>query len=243
MTYIITFFAVIIGYVLALFLKPKVNKNIKLFLSFSGAFLLGLVVTHLLPEMFHHHGHDHENCAHDHNHFLPVGAFILIGILFQIILEYFSKGAEHGHMHLHASEKKVSIPVTLFISLCLHALFEGFPIANNHQLAYGIGVHHLPIAMILTILFYQANISKIQVLLFMLAFASMTPIGIYLAEHMSWAQHYSQQLTGIAVGILLHISSTIIYESNENHKFNLAKLSIIVLGFVLAYLMSLGHSH
>jgi len=241
MTYIVTFFAVIIGYALALLLKQKVSKNIKLFLSFSGAFLLGLVVTHLLPEMFHDHGH--ENCAHKHQHFLPIGAFILIGILLQIVLEYFSKGAEHGHMHLHADEKKTSIPITLFASLCLHALFEGFPIANSPQLAYGIGVHHLPIAIILTILFYQANISKIQVLFFMLAFAFMTPLGIFLAENLSWAQNYSQQLTGIAVGILLHISSTIIYESNENHKFNLAKLSIIILGFVLAYLMSLGHSH
>jgi zinc transporter ZupT len=241
MTYIITFFAVILGYVITLFLKPKITKNIKLFLSFSGAFLLGLVVTHLLPHLFHHHGNDHENCTHDHG--LPVGAFILIGILFQIVLEYFSKGAEHGHMHLHASEKKTMIPLTLFISLCLHALFEGFPIAEKSQLAYGIAVHHFPIAMILTILFYQANVSKLHIALFMIAFASMTPLGIYMAENLAWVQQYSEQLTALAVGILLHISSTIIYESNENHKFNLAKLSIIVLGFVLAYVMSMGHSH
>lgn len=241
MSYIITFFAVILGYILAIFLKPKISKNIKLFLSFSGAFLLGLVVTHLLPHLFHHHGHDHENCTHDHG--LPVGAFILMGILFQIVLEYFSKGAEHGHMHLHAKNEKTTIPLTLFISLCLHALFEGFPIAEKSQLAYGIAVHHFPIAMILTILFYQAQVSKWQVAVFMIAFASMTPLGIYLAEHLSWFQNYSEQLTALAVGILLHISSTIIYESNENHKFNLAKLSIIVLGFVLAYVMSMGHSH
>jgi hypothetical protein len=77
----------------------------------------------------------------------------------------------------------------------------------------------------------------------MIAFASMTPLGIYMAENLAWVQQYSEQLTALAVGILLHISSTIIYESNENHKFNLAKLSIIVLGFVLAYVMSMGHSH
>ena len=38
-------------------------------------------------------GHHHGTSA--------IGIFIMIGIVFQIILEYFSKGAEHGHVHGH----------------------------------------------------------------------------------------------------------------------------------------------
>ena len=89
MQYIITFFAVIAGFLIALFLKPQKKKNIKLLLAFSGAFLLSLTVLHLLPELFqegHHHHHEGE-----HEHRLPVGLFIMIGILFQIVLEYISK--------------------------------------------------------------------------------------------------------------------------------------------------------
>ena len=78
---------------------------------------------------------------------------------------------------------------------------------------------------------------------FMFAFALMTPLGTFLAEQMHFAQHYSKEISAVVVGILFHISSTIIFESNEGHKFNLAKITMIVLGFLLAFFMEMGHSH
>ena len=243
MQYIITFFAVIAGFLIALFLKPQKKKNIKLLLAFSGAFLLSLTVLHLLPELFqegHHHHHEGE-----HEHRLPVGLFIMIGILFQIVLEFFSKGAEHGHVHIHTdkNDELHHIPWLLFVSLCLHALLEGFPIQENTNLAYGIAVHHFPIAIILTLFFVNAKMEKKMVFGFMFAFALMTPLGTFLAEQMHFAQHYSKEISAVVVGILFHISSTIIFESNEGHKFNLAKITMIVLGFLLAFFMEMGHSH
>ena len=243
MQYIITFFAVIAGFLIALFLKPQKKKNIKLLLAFSGAFLLSLTVLHLLPELFqegHHHHHEGE-----HEHRLPVGLFIMIGILFQIVLEFFSKGAEHGHVHIHTdkNDELHHIPWLLFISLCLHALLEGFPIQENTNLAYGIAIHHFPIAIILTLIFVNAKMEKKMIFGFMFAFALMTPIGTFLAEQMHFAQHYSKEISAVVVGILFHISSTIIFESNEGHKFNLAKITMIVLGFLLAFFMEMGHSH
>lgn len=243
MQYIITFSAVIAGFLIALFLKPQKKKNIKLLLAFSGAFLLSLTVLHLLPELFqegHHHHHEGE-----HEHRLPVGVFIMIGILFQIVLEFFSKGAEHGHVHIHTdkNDELHHIPWLLFISLCLHALLEGFPIQENSNLAYGIAVHHFPIAIILTLFFVNAKMEKKMIFGFMFAFALMTPLGTFLAEKMHFAQHYSKEISAVVVGILFHISSTIIFESNEGHKFNLAKITMIVLGFLVAFFMEMGHSH
>jgi hypothetical protein len=37
------------------------------------------------------------------------------------------------------------------------------------------------------------------------------------------------------VGMFLHISTTIIFETSENHKFNLAKLTAILLGVGLSF--------
>jgi zinc transporter ZupT len=242
MQYIITFFAVIAGFLIALFLKPQKKKNIKLLLAFSGAFLLSLTVLHLLPELFQEGHHHHEG---EHEHRLPVGLFIMIGILFQIVLEFFSKGAEHGHVHIHTdkNDELHHIPWLLFVSLCLHALLEGFPIQENTNLAYGIAVHHFPIAIILTLFFVNAKMEKRMIFGFMFAFALMTPLGTFLAEQMHFAQHYSKEISAVVVGILFHISSTIIFESNEGHKFNLAKITMIVLGFLLAFFMEMGHSH
>lgn len=222
MNYILPLLSVLLGYGIALFLKPKEKKNLKLLLAFSGSFLLSLTVMHLLPEVYESHNHS-------------VGIFIMVGILFQIILEFFSKGAEHGHVHGH--EKITQMPWLLFISLCLHALLEGFPVGHHHDLAIGIAIHHLPIAVILTTFFLNAELNKVALFFFMLVFAIMTPLGTFLSDGFPLLNEYYTEITAIVIGILFHISSTIIFESSEGHKFNIAKISMIILGIVLAYFL------
>lgn len=229
--YLLPLISVLLGYFIALFLRPKSKKNLKLLLAFSGAFLLSLTVMHLLPEVYEsdlHHSEDHH-----HHHSSAIGIFIMIGIVFQIILEYFSKGAEHGHVHGHQTMHQ--IPWLLFFSLCLHALLEGMPISNHKHLAYGIAIHHFPIAIILTTFFINGHLNKKAIFFFMIVFAFMTPLGTFLADQLAFVKPYYTQISGIVIGILFHISSTIIFESSEGHKFNLAKLLVIVLGIVLAY--------
>jgi zinc transporter ZupT len=235
--YIFPLISVILGYLIALFLQPKNKKNLKLLLAFSGAFLLSLTVMHLLPEVYQaenllHEGHNHEGHSHGTS---TIGLFIMIGIVFQIILEYFSKGAEHGHVHGH--DKMNTIPWLLFFSLCLHALLEGMPISQHNELAYGIAIHHFPIAIILTLFFINAELNKKAILFFMLVFAFMTPLGTFISSNLKFLTEYYTQISGMVIGILFHISSTIIFESSEGHKFNLAKLIAIVLGITLAVFM------
>lgn len=219
MNYILPLLSVLLGYAIAILLKPKGKKNLKLLLAFSGSFLLSLTVIHLLPEIYESHNHS-------------IGIFIMIGILFQIILEFFSKGAEHGHVHGH--DKMTKMPWTLFISLCLHAFLEGFPVGHHHDLALGIAIHHLPIAIILTTFFLSAELNKMVLFLFMLTFAIMTPLGTLVSDSFPILNVYYTEITAVVIGILFHISSTIIFESSEGHKFNIAKISMIILGIGLA---------
>ncbi len=220
MNYFLPFFSILLGYIIALFLKPNKKKNIKLLLAFSGAFLLSLTLINLLPEVYLHN---------DKN----IGIFIMFGILFQIILEFFSQGAEHGHVHGHDDMKKM--PWLLFISLCIHAFLEGFPVNHHQDLALGIAVHHLPIAIILTSFFINSKLNKTAVFLFMIVFAIMTPLGTLLSGFLPILNQYYTQITAVVIGILFHISSTIIFESSEGHKFNIAKISMILLGILIAY--------
>ena len=220
MNYLLPLFSVLLGYGLALFLKPKSKTNLKLLLAFSGSFLLSLTVMHLLPEVYESHNHN-------------IGLFIMAGILFQIILEFFSKGAEHGHVHGH--DKMYHIPWLLFISLCIHAFLEGFPVSHHHNLALGIAIHHFPIAIILTIFFVNSKLDSKAIFAFMLTFAIMTPLGTIISDYLPILNDYYTEITAVVIGILFHISSTIIFESSEGHKFNVAKVSMIILGVVLAY--------
>lgn len=234
MQYLLPLLSVILGYLIGIILRPTNKKNIKLLLAFSGAFLLSITVMHLLPEVYDYALHKAHG-EHDHSAGYRVGVFIMVGILFQIILEFFSKGAEHGHVH--GNEKISSMPWALFISLCLHALLEGMPVSHHHDLALGIAIHHLPIAIILTTFFANGGLAKKWILLFMVIFAFMTPLGTILSEKVPFLTNYYMEISAIVIGILFHISSTIIFESSENHKFNFVKISVIVLGIVLAYLI------
>src|SRR5690554_7479177 len=170
--YFLPFLSVILGYLVAVWIQPKNKRVIKLLLAFSGSFLLTMTVSHLLPEVYEHvlqtstmHSHDsHSHHDHSHGGMKTIGLFIVLGIVFQIVLEFFSKGAEHGHVHIH--DKMTSLPWLLFISLCLHALLEGMPISHHEHLAWAIAVHHLPIAVILTLFFIQAGLDKKMIFIF-----------------------------------------------------------------------------
>lgn len=213
--------------------NPK-KEIIQLLVSFSGAYLLAMTLTHLLPEVFgvgvHEHHHHHENIS-----VKMVGIFILGGILTQSILESFSKGAEHGHIHVHGNEV---MPWSLFIALCLHAFSEGIPLGytENESFLWAIVIHKIPIAIVLTAFFRKSNLSISKTLFFMSSFALMSPLGSFFASKIHWFHEYHVQITAVIIGIFLHISTVILFESTENHKFNYQKFIAIIIGMGVALL-------
>ncbi|MFD0860951.1 ZIP family metal transporter [Sungkyunkwania multivorans] len=219
--YILPIFAVLIGFLFVLIFKPSKKKNLKLLLAFSGAFLLSITVFEMLPQVFSDNGG-------------KVGLFIMLGILLQIFLEFFSKGAEHGHVHIHQHE--MSFPWLLFISLSIHALLEGFPIKTHDNLVLGIVIHKIPVAVILTTFFFNSNIKRWQTIIFLVLFAFMTPLGSYL-NTLEAINDYQNLISALVIGIFLHISTTILFESTEGHKFNLAKMTVIVTAIIIAYFL------
>lgn len=220
--YIIPILAVWSGFAFVWFTKPTNNDNIKLLLAFSGAFLLSLTFFELLPEVY------------DGHHPKIIALYILGGILMQVFLEFFSKGAEHGHMHVHLKENK--FPILLFVSLCIHALIEGVPIHDNDSILYGIIIHKLPIAIILSIFLINSKMKISATLLFIAVFSLMTPLGSFISTS-PWVSDYGHLLTALSIGVFFHISTIILFESAQGHAFNLRKLIVIILGIGIAYLV------
>ncbi len=219
MSYLLPFLAIVFGYVIGRFFVEK-QQWVSYLLSFSGAFLLSITLFEMLPEAFEE--------PNDH-----VGSFIMLGILLQLVLEFFSKGAEHGHVHIH--ENREQFPVLLFLSLSLHAFVEGFPVSSNDHVLWGVVLHKIPIAIILSIYFIKAKLKTVYTLLFLLLFALMTPLGSLIANTSESVQSQLHFINAIAIGVFLHVSTTILFESSKNHRFNLQKLLTILLGVALAY--------
>ncbi|MDT0557419.1 ZIP family metal transporter [Ichthyenterobacterium sp. W332] len=214
-------YAVVLGILLVLLNKNKNPKNSKLLLSFSGAFLLAITLFELLPDVY------------SHLEAKWTGLLIMCGIVLQIFLETLSKGAEHGHIHNHGTSHK--FPWLLFISLCIHSVLEGFPIHQHNDMVYGVLIHKIPIAMIVTGFLVNAKFSKQQIIIFLTVFALMTPLGTWLSNEVPELGNYTIYINALVIGIFLHISTIILFESSEGHKFNIAKLLTIIAAVVIAY--------
>lgn len=226
MTYLALVLPVLLGYLLVRVTSPS-SKVLQLFLSFSGAYLLSMTVLHLIPEVFIDGKPE-------------IGLFILLGIAVQTGLEHLSKGAEHGHLHSHDFQK--TIPWLLLISLGIHAFLEGMPlgIAENRELLAAIIIHKLPIAFILATFLVRSSLPQSSVILIMILFALMSPLGSYVTLTWDSIKEYSNEITAVVIGVFLHISNAILFESSENHKFNLQRFIAVLIGFGVAAL-SLGH--
>ncbi|NJB83324.1 ZIP family metal transporter [Wenyingzhuangia aestuarii] len=235
MIYIYLISSVLISVLFVSISQPK-KKFIQLLLSFSGAYLLSMTISHLLPETFGMLDSEHQHGASETVNSKLIGAFILLGILIQLVLESFSKGAEHGHVHIHDSKKQ--FPWLLFASLCLHAFSEGIPLGydNNQSFLWAIVIHKIPVGIVLTSFFIKHEYDLRKVAFFMTAFALMSPLGSLLASQIHFFQHYQNYITAIIIGIFLHISTVILFESSENHKFSYPKFIAILLGMGIALL-------
>jgi len=231
MTYIVLIASVLIGVILVQVLNDLKTNAIKLLLAFSGAYLFAISVFHLLPEVYSGDGK-------------RIGLFLLVGFILQIVLEFFSQGIEHGHGHLHNK----TVPISMLVSLAIHAYLEGMPLGgiehhgHSHEhfedsLLTGIALHKIPVTIVLMSLFAQAGFSKMKSFILIGLFALMAPLGTLSGNMVQELSQYHREIMAIVVGIFLHISTTILFESSEAHKFNIQKLVAIALGSVLAWMV------
>lgn len=221
MIYLAPFIAVFLSFIIVYLTKPSQSSLLNLGLSFSGAFLLSIIIFELLPTVY------------AQGDAKTVGLCIALGILLQILLEFFSKGAEHGHFHHHGSQG--TIPWLLWGSLSLHALVEGIPLETGTGLFYGILIHKIVIATILSIFLIKLKVPFIKSLFLMVLFGLMTPLGTFLIDFFNSSPKTVLALNGLVVGVLLHISTVILFESSDGHKFNIQKIVVVVLGIGVAY--------
>jgi zinc transporter ZupT len=223
----VLFFCAFLGGTAIFLVKSDKSKLLKLILSFSGAYLFAITVLHLIPDAYS--GTDKSE----------IGIFILIGFLLQIFLEQFSEGVEHGHIHKHHDGHV--FPFGIMISLCLHAFLEGMPLAKeqHNELIFGISLHHIPAAFALASILMQNHYKKGSIVFYLIVFAIMAPLGFYVSVGLSngtigGLDAYFNKIMGIVIGIFLHISTTILFESSADHKINTRKMIAVLLGIGVA---------
>lgn len=221
---------------------------LKIILAFSGAYLFTLTIIHILPDVLLSAGNPHE-----------VGYYVLAGFFLQLVLEIFSQGIEHGHMHLHAEDQHSgSVPFLLLLSLIIHSFLEGSILVqdqsvaphlhvrdNFYEVLAGIAIHHIPAAFaLMSILVFRLNNFR-KAFAYLLLFAVASPLGILFSNYIIPEQIEEGKvfivLSGLVAGNFLHISTTILFETSPEHRFNRNKVLATLAGALLALASDLMH--
>ena len=220
-------------------LKPS---TFNFLLAFVGSYLFSLTILHLLPDLL----------AFPTSSYF-IGLSVLIGFFLQLLLGAFSNGIEHGHMHVHQQHDQPLIsPLGVFVSLCIHAFLDGVILSNatlaNHshdsiyaRLLVGIVLHKSSEAFALVGVLKGLIHSKKAIWVYLFGFSLTSPLGLWLSKYGSQSLLLSPKvfvaLAAIAVGNLLHISTTIFFESNPHHRINVRRLLAILAGVLVVMVL------
>ena len=261
-TIILAYALIIVGIIVWVVLIPRRRhvgpKTMNYITIFGGAFLFASCFINLVPHMFL--GDEPFRFVTPGVHF-KIAAAVMLGFLIQLLLEQLTKGAEHGHNHCPCCEEEKEAeehhhehhhhsghchntsvhPVTgLLIGLSIHAFLEGMPMidldGDIHQgLFYGIVLHNIPIALVLVGLFMHNGYGFWRSLALLAIFAVMTPLGSLCNLYLMPQNEILQSLLmGVVVGILLHVSVSILFDHDHNN-FSWGKFALILVAFIAAY--------
>jgi len=233
MEYLLLLSSIVAGAFTVLKLRLEERGYVHLFNAFTGAYLLSLTFLHLLPELYHEH--DGPGLPH-----VQIGVLVLVGFFIQIGLDTLSLGVEHGHRHRLIGR----VPTGVIVGLCLHAFIEATSLGDRHthhdlasrrMLLWSIVIHNYPVSIALLGMLLHAGMRRNRALGWLGLFGLMGPLGMMLGASPVLAQ-YTRQLTALVIGIFLHLSTTILFESSDVHRFDYPKIGAILLGVALGSL-------
>lgn len=214
LTYNLLLFAITFaGGSIPLWTKGIDDRRMHLLLAFSGSFLLSITLLHLLPETFEELGS-------------KAGIYLLAGFFIQLLIQRFTHGIEHGHVHLERHEHHISL-TPILLGLGLHAFMEGLPLGFNYRLEatepslyMAVAAHKLPEAMLVTML-TMATKGKARAMVVLIGFSLITPVASIIAVALGENYYAMAQLVAalvpIVAGAFVHISTTIFFESGTRH--------------------------
>ena len=224
------------GGLLSLKFKSSKKYSFDMVLTFAGAYLFAITITHVIPELFTSTSSP-----------LKAGIFVLAGFYLQQLLEYLTSGVEHGHMHHPKGDHKHSLgmALSLLVGLTIHSFLEGSLLGHPTEtssnstfpLLMGIVLHKIPAAFaMMTVLLCQYKRLKWP-MIYLIVFALASPFGVFFSETVHLGHEAGEILFALVSGSFLHISTTIVFEADSGHKFNISRIGISILGAVVAILV------
>lgn len=171
---------IVIGAIIV-FVTNNNEKIINLSISMAFGVMIALVFSELIPEAF--------ELMESNNKFLAVltvVVFSFLGVLILKCLDMFVPHHEHNHRDKHGDlENLEHIGLVSSIALVIHNIIEGMALYGSAlssinlglMLCIGIGLHNIPMGLVIASTFYKSNKSTSKTLLITIGISLSTFLG------------------------------------------------------------------
>lgn len=159
------------------------SKNNDKFINFSISMAFGVMVSlsllELIPEAFEH-------MENQDNTIIKIIFFTSLGFIILTLLDKMVPHHDHGHHDHHEEEHNmIHIGLVSSIALILHNIIEGMALfgtaIENKKVgalvALGIGLHNIPMGMVITSAFIKGHQSKMKTIIITLFTSISTFLG------------------------------------------------------------------
>ena len=201
---------ILIGTLIVFFTKNN-NKFIKFSISMAFGVMISLAIVELMPEAF-------ELLESQSKTILKIVFFTTIGILSLAVLDKIVPHHDHGHEHEHGEmHNMMHIGLISSIALVLHNLIEGMALYLTTLedlkigilMVIGIGLHNIPLGIIITSAFYKGNNNKVKTFFISLGIALSTFVGgliMLLLQNKMFNDYITGILICLTLGMILYIA-------------------------------------
>lgn len=250
---------IILGSIIGIYYKN--NKKITDF-SISMAFgvIISLIIFEILPESYEVLSEQLGTLRG----ILAIIILILIGITILKILDLFVPFHEHEHHHIHEHKNNTChnshlkhIGIVSSIAIIIHNLIEGMSLyliathslTSGLLLCIGIGLHNIPMGLVISSTLINSNYSKRKILYINLIVSLSTFVGGLIMFILGGVNElFEGVLLGLTLGMLIYISVFELFHQiyhMDNKKIAKAGIILGVILLIISVLIGyhVGHIH
>ena len=247
-TFILGLF-IILGSIIVFIFKN--NKKITNFsVSLALTVIIMLIVVELIPEVYEIFTEEYDNIKS----IIGIIATSIIGMSILKLLDIFIPDHDHSCHDEKCHDSLVHIGLISSIALILHNIVEGMAVytateasfSTGALIAIGVGLHNIPMGMIITSSLYENNKSKKRTLIIVSLIALSTFIGGLTMALIG--SHISELVEGVILGITLGMLIYIAVLELLPKVFTIKKEKETIVGLILGILIIIiailfGHHH
>lgn len=256
-------FALFLTFILGLFILLGtiivfITKNNEKFISFSLALAFGVMISLSIFELFPE-AYEHLESLNNWKIFVLLGC-VMIGIIILKLLDHFVPHHADDEGHHHSKKEHMEhlyhIGIVSSIALVLHNLIEGMAIYGTAStsirlgvlVGLGVGLHNIPMGMVIASTFYKSNEDKKKTLIISFLISISTFIGGFIMFFLNGVMKEELILgilLSVTLGMIIYIAlfellSQMIHSKNKKETIIgiILGISILILSLLIG-----GHHH